>query len=284
VVRCTFSPARAWRPAVVARLARTLGITKTMRHLLEALERVAAGETQLCSPAIGEPEYDSFQAIAEALLTAARQRLVYSAVEERSYSRANYQHILRVLVAGGLTPEGRATLATLRHQEAVLNQLQRTRPPGIFISYRRDDSADIVGRMYDSIIGKIGNGTCFKDVNSIELGRDFRNQLFDALERCDQMLVVIGKNWLSTTGDGTIPRLFEAADYVRIEIATALDRKIPVVPVLVSGGQLPARAALPEDLQDLSYRQSFEVRSDPYFHSDMSILYRGMNLSRSGAE
>ena len=28
MVRCTFSPARAWRPAVVARLARTLGIAK----------------------------------------------------------------------------------------------------------------------------------------------------------------------------------------------------------------------------------------------------------------
>ena len=29
MVRGTFSPARAWRPAVVARLARTLGITRT---------------------------------------------------------------------------------------------------------------------------------------------------------------------------------------------------------------------------------------------------------------
>ena len=29
-VRGTFSPARAWRPAVVARLARTLGVTKTL--------------------------------------------------------------------------------------------------------------------------------------------------------------------------------------------------------------------------------------------------------------
>jgi hypothetical protein len=31
VVRCTFSPARAWRPAVVARLARTLGLTQIPR-------------------------------------------------------------------------------------------------------------------------------------------------------------------------------------------------------------------------------------------------------------
>ena len=34
MVRCTFSPARAWRPAVVARLARTLGITNRMSRSL----------------------------------------------------------------------------------------------------------------------------------------------------------------------------------------------------------------------------------------------------------
>ena len=32
MVRCTFSPARAWRPAVVDRLARTLGFTKSTMH------------------------------------------------------------------------------------------------------------------------------------------------------------------------------------------------------------------------------------------------------------
>ena len=34
MVRGTFSPARAWRPAVVARLARTLGVTNRMRRTL----------------------------------------------------------------------------------------------------------------------------------------------------------------------------------------------------------------------------------------------------------
>jgi len=49
VVRGTFSPARAWHPAVVARLARTLGRTKTVRRpcnhgshtkMLEALTKL----------------------------------------------------------------------------------------------------------------------------------------------------------------------------------------------------------------------------------------------------
>jgi hypothetical protein len=47
VVRCTFSPARAWRPAVVARLARTLGLTNTLamrpRFLRTLLAAIAIG-------------------------------------------------------------------------------------------------------------------------------------------------------------------------------------------------------------------------------------------------
>jgi hypothetical protein len=38
VVRCTFSPARAWRPAVGARLARTLGITGTLGVLWPSIK------------------------------------------------------------------------------------------------------------------------------------------------------------------------------------------------------------------------------------------------------
>ncbi|CAD5374413.1 hypothetical protein RA210_U580001 [Rubrivivax sp. A210] len=35
MVLCTFSPARAWRPAVVARLARTLGLKTHAPNLRE---------------------------------------------------------------------------------------------------------------------------------------------------------------------------------------------------------------------------------------------------------
>jgi hypothetical protein len=41
-VRGTFSPARAWRPAVAARLARTLGRTETGRAATQQEVRLAA--------------------------------------------------------------------------------------------------------------------------------------------------------------------------------------------------------------------------------------------------
>jgi hypothetical protein len=44
----------------------------------------------------------------------------------------------------------------------------------IFISYRRDDSVDITGRIYDRLVQHFSRDTVFKDVDSIPLGIDFR--------------------------------------------------------------------------------------------------------------
>ena len=41
---------------------------------------------------------------------------------------------------------------------------------GIFISYRRDDSAGYAGRLYDRLAAHFGAGQVFMDVAGIELG------------------------------------------------------------------------------------------------------------------
>ena len=51
-VRGTFSPARAWRPAVVARLARTLG--HAMQHLITFAMAVSAGACAQQGPVPGQ--------------------------------------------------------------------------------------------------------------------------------------------------------------------------------------------------------------------------------------
>jgi hypothetical protein len=40
-------------------------------------------------------------------------------------------------------------------------------------------------------------------------------------------------------------------DFVRIEIAAALQRNIPVIPILLEGATIPKAAELPEDLKEL---------------------------------
>ena len=62
---------------------------------------------------------------------------------------------------------------------------------------------------------------------------------------------------------------------VRLEIATALERGIPVIPVLVRGVQVPREADLPIGLTDLAYRVALEV-SDARFRSDVERLIEAL--------
>src|SRR6476659_10190381 len=101
----------------------------------------------------------------------------------------------------------------------------------VFISYRRDDSADVTGRIYDRLAQKYGAANVVMDVDSIPLGVDFREFLGSAVGRCRVLLAVIGPQWLPI-----LARRREAPlDFVRLEIEAALERRIPVIPALVSG-------------------------------------------------
>ncbi len=143
---------------------------------------------------------------------------------------------------------------------------------GIFISYRRSDSPDATGRIYDRLVGEFGKAQVFKDVDSIPLGRDFRGHLNDIVGNCGVMLAIVGPHWTQARNPAGQRRLEDPDDFVRIELETALARDIPVVPVLVGHAQLPVAAELPGSLSSLVFRQSIEVRPDPDFHNDATRL------------
>lgn len=145
----------------------------------------------------------------------------------------------------------------------------------IFISYRRKDSGDITGRIYDGLVQHFGKMAIFKDVDSIPLGMDFRNHLQNNVGRCSALIAVIGQNWL-IAAEGGEPRLNSTRDHLRIEIETALQRDIPVIPVLVQGATVPQEDDLPSSLRPLAYRNGLSVRPDPDFHTDMDRLIRGV--------
>jgi len=100
----------------------------------------------------------------------------------------------------------------------------------LFISYRRDDAADICGRLYDKLTPRFGADNVFKDVDSIFLGTDFRPVLRDSVAQCAAMLVVIGRTWINATDQAGRQRLENPNDLVRIEVEAALVRNIPVFP------------------------------------------------------
>ena len=143
--------------------------------------------------------------------------------------------------------------------------------PKIFISYRRDDSAAHTGRLYDRLEGHFGQGQVFMDVDAIKPGLDFVEVVQAAVSVCDGLVAVIGKEWLHVSDAAGGRRLEDPDDLVSLEIATALDRGIPVIPVLVQGAQMPRGNELPDRLKPLASRNALEV-SDNRFRSDVERL------------
>lgn len=146
--------------------------------------------------------------------------------------------------------------------------------PKIFISYRRADSRKDAGRIYDRLVEAFGKTNIFKDVDNIPVGDDFRGVLSEAVNKCEVVLAIIGKEWLNIKDADGKRRLDYVGDFVRIEIQTGLQRggRCLVVPVLVDGAGMPSADDLPSDLRELAFKNASRVRDDPDFHNDVARL------------
>lgn len=145
----------------------------------------------------------------------------------------------------------------------------------VFISYRRDDTQAIAGRLYDGLESRLGKDSVFFDIDSIPLGTDFREHVKATLDRCGVLLVLIGSKWLETTRDGR-RRLDDHDDLVRVEVEAALERRIPVVPVLIDQTPMPGAAQLPGTLSALAYRNAVRIDSGIDFWNHLARLIAGI--------
>src|SRR4051794_19678564 len=143
---------------------------------------------------------------------------------------------------------------------------------GIFISYRRQDTAGYAGRLYDRLAGHFGADRVFMDVEGIEPGLDFVDAIERAVGSCEVLIVIIGPGWLATDSAGK-RRLDDPKDFVRIETGAALARHIRVVPVLVDKAAMPLAEELPADLAPLVRRQAIEL-SNKYWDATTAELIR----------
>jgi TIR domain len=153
---------------------------------------------------------------------------------------------------------------------------------GIFISYRREDSAGFAGRIYDQIASQLDRERVFFDVDNIDLGADFIRVLSEHVAECDALVAIIGKQWLAATDEENRRRLDNPDDFVRIEIETALQRGIPVIPVLVGGAVMPRTESLPETLKALARRNGLEI-SHANFDSGSERLTKRSRSSKTHA-
>jgi len=142
----------------------------------------------------------------------------------------------------------------------------------IFLSYRREDSAADTGRLSDWLSRELGSDTeIFMDVDDIPSGIDFAKYLRNKIQQSDAFLAVIGPNWLDARDEEGSRRLDDPNDFVRIEIGVALERDIPVIPILLNGTRMPRADQLPPELQKLPPRNAVDVRHRS-FHADVAPM------------
>ena len=143
---------------------------------------------------------------------------------------------------------------------------------GIFINYRREDTAAHAGRLHDDLEERF-SGRVFMDIDAIEAGQDFIEVIQNAIGNCKVLLVMIGKQWTTVTNSAGQRRLDDPDDFVRTEIAEALKRDIRVIPVLVEDVTMPRKEELPPELAKLLRRNAIEL-SDTRWAYDVGQLIK----------
>jgi hypothetical protein len=144
-----------------------------------------------------------------------------------------------------------------------------------FICYRRADNVNnIVNDIYKYLGKKFGKKNVFMDLQ-IPLGKDYRGVLREVTSQCDVMIVIIGVNW-------QVERLNDPSDWVRFEIETGLQRhNVRVIPLLLNGVSLPKKEILPESIQGLTVRQSFEMKDDRSFIKNMKQFVHWLKIKKT---
>ncbi len=126
-------------------------------------------------------------------------------------------------------------------------------PNGLFISYRRSDSAGFAGRIADYFTYRYPHIPVFFDATSIEPGQDFVESINMRLESSAVVLAPIGETWLDTRDAVSGERRIDNPnDFVRRELSMALARGARVIPVLLDNAQMPPASMLPDDLEPLA--------------------------------
>jgi uncharacterized protein YjbJ (UPF0337 family) len=135
---------------------------------------------------------------------------------------------------------------------------------GIYISYRRDDASLLPGRLYDRLLESLPQSEIFMDLERVARGEDLVKAIEKAIESSDVLIALIGKRWL-------ISDLESLDDHVRLALAAAFKRNIPVIPVLVAGASMPRYDELPDDLKAFAQLNARQI-SDAHFDADYRRL------------
>src|SRR3954447_9267020 len=141
---------------------------------------------------------------------------------------------------------------------------------GIFISYRRQEANYLAGWLHDRLADYFGELRVFLDIDWIKPGVDFMQVITQAITRSGVLLVLIGPHWLAPDRDGR-RWLDTPNDPVRVELETALDRNIRIIPLLLDDTTMPRAGDLPDSVARLAQLNALRVRYES-FRADIGRL------------
>jgi hypothetical protein len=150
-------------------------------------------------------------------------------------------------------PDVPALALTVGAAPALAEYRPRARRRTAFVSYRHGDGSAAV---FALVAAFRDAGLSAFDDNQLRPGDRWRPTLHRELSRAALVLAIIGPGWLTASTPTGRRRLDEPSDWVRVELASALERKIPVIPVLVDGARTPPEGELPGELVGLTVRQA----------------------------
>lgn len=135
---------------------------------------------------------------------------------------------------------------------------------GIFISYRRSDSAAFSGRLADFFEVNFPDVRVFYDMVAIEPGEDFVEAINRRIASSEVVLAMIGEDWLEALDGRGQRRLDNPEDFVRLELSTALASGTRVIPVLIDRATMPAEESLPDPLKGLARCNAQFIRGEAF--------------------
>jgi WD domain, G-beta repeat/TIR domain len=148
--------------------------------------------------------------------------------------------------------------------------------PQISISYRRADSEAMTGRIFDRLIGHYGKEAIFRDIDNIPAGIDFRQHINEMLHRTNVLLAIVGPEWLGATRDG-LERINEESDPVRVEVETALRRRLRIIPILIGQTRMPSSNQLPPSLKDFAFLNAVRIDTGRDFDHHIEHLIKSID-------
>ena len=152
--------------------------------------------------------------------------------------------------------------------EARIRQIQ-VKPINLFLSYRATDSSGHTGRLYDRLSAFFGPEHVCMAIKTTTSGDDFLDALEKELSVCNILIAVIGPHWLAKEAGKSL--IFEDKDIVRGAIHHAIQKNLPIIPVLINEASMPAASELPDDIGGILRRHAHTLR-DGRWNSDVQKL------------